>query len=140
MENKKSNFKPMLWNCVKQGCFNENGRLKFGVFYDALPKNNSFSDLDAITEYCGNALAIEWKSTPSPLPDGQRIMFERLTKGKLFTVLWVVGDHKMNANKTTIIFDGKFYPTTAKNTEDLNNIIKRWVSWSSDNVRFGGYR
>lgn len=140
MHSEKSNFKPMLWNCKKHGCFNENARLDFSVFYNSLPGSNSFSDVDAITEYCGNGLLIEWKSSLSPLPKGQEIMFKRLTKGKVLTVLWVVGDHKMNVSHTTIIFDGKFHETPAESLDDLNHIIKRWVSWSSENVRFGGHQ
>lgn len=134
-------FKPLKWNCETDGCFNAANRLDFSAFYSSLPGKMSFTDADGLAEYCGNGLLMEWKSTSSPLPTGQAIAYERLTRGKILTVLWIVGESKtMRADKVTVIFDGKYYNTPAKSTEDLNNIIKRWVSWSSSNVRFGGPR
>lgn len=129
-------FRPLQYDCKQQGCFNEKHRLKFGVFYGSLPGSISFSDVDAITEVAGNALIIEWKAKPGVLPLGQKIMFERLTTGKVISALCVAGDAEtMSATHIAKFFDGFMTPWKEATTKELNDTIKRWADWSQCNSR-----
>jgi len=69
---------PMRWDCRTQGCFNLKKRPKIERFADCLPGRIALTDVDGVTELCGNVLYLEWKSHQG-LGDGQRILFERLT-------------------------------------------------------------
>ena len=95
MHSPKLGYNPLRWNCAERGCFNTLKRPKIEVFAEALPKRMAFSDVDAITEYRGHFLMMEWKSYRGDIPTGQRIMFERLTVPKRDTTVFVgfVGDH-----------------------------------------------
>tara|TARA_R110000868_G_scaffold305823_1_gene566847 strand:- start:412 stop:819 length:408 start_codon:yes stop_codon:yes gene_type:complete len=129
-----AHFRPMQWVCSKDGCFNDKHRLDFSEFYDALPGRISFSDVDAITEVNSHALIMEWKSRLGNLPAGQRIMFERLTKGKTFSVLCVVKDP--NTHSVTHVgkfFDGKWHGWFVGTNEDVFNSIKKWAGWAQSN-------
>jgi hypothetical protein len=126
-----AHFKRMRWVCAERGCFNEKHRLNFAEFYDALPGRISFTDIDAITEVEGKALMMEWKSRLGDLPAGQRIMFERLTRGKVFSVLCVVKDP--NTNAVTHIgkyFDGRWHGWHVGTNGDVFQSIKRWAEWA----------
>src|SRR5277367_4050727 len=90
---------PLRYNCEKLSgdshysqCFNKKKRPKIEQFSKFLRGSCSFGDVDAITEESGNALILEWKSTPEALSTGQRIMWQRLTVGKRFSVLCLAGD------------------------------------------------
>lgn len=129
-------FKPLEWDCEKRGCFNKKQRLKFSVFYDSLPGKNSFTDIDAITEYKGNALILEWKSAPNNIPPGQDIMFRQITKGKMLSVICVAGDAEtMKATHTAAYFNGAWRDWKVTTTAELNLKIQKWVEWSKRNSR-----
>ena len=72
-------FKPMIWDCNKDGCFNEKMRLDFGVFYDCFPGKISFTDVDGIVEINKVALMLEWKSGKAIVypGSGQDIMYRK---------------------------------------------------------------
>lgn len=129
-------FQPLRYDCETSGCFNKKHRLNFAPFYRALSGRLSFSDIDAITEVNGYALCIEWKSKPGPVPTGQKIMFERLTTGKNFTVILVAGDAgSMTATHMAKVFDGRQSPWAVASTTDLTDCISRWEEWAKKNPR-----
>lgn len=135
----KVGFNPLHYSCEMQGCFNKKHRLKFEVFFESLPGRISFTDIDGITEVAGNALMIEWKSKPGSLPTGQRIMFERITKGQMISVICVAGDaQNMNATHFAKVFNGKVYPWNNCSIEDVNRTIKNWSIWAKEHPRFRG--
>lgn len=136
-----ANFKPLAWKCERDGCFNTKNRLKFEVFYSALPGRISFTDIDAITEYCGNALMLEWKKLPGELPTGQRILFQRITKGRSISAICVAGDAEtMTVTHVGRWFDGKWYDWQEETTCGLKIRISNWASWSSSNPRWSAIR
>jgi hypothetical protein len=133
-----AHFRPMQWVCAKNGCFNEKHRLNFAEFYDALPGRISFTDIDAITEVSGKALMMEWKSRFGDLPAGQRIMFERLTRGKVFSVLCVVKNADTNAvTHIGKFFDGNWHGWHVASNKDVFDCIKKWASWAQKSPNGG---
>jgi hypothetical protein len=132
-------FKPLRWDCDKDGCFNKKHRLDFSAFYTALPNRISFSDVDGIVEIAGNGLMLEWKDRPAALPKGQEIMFKRLSKGAALSVLCLAGDAStMTVTHCGRWFDGNWRPWEVSTTADVNMHIRKWVVWANRHPRFGG--
>lgn len=122
------------WDCKKNGCFNQKKRLKFKILDENLPGKIGFSDIDAITEVNGHFLILEWKPCIGDLPLGQKIMFERMTKGKRFTVFVVAGDAEgMNVESICTIFDGKIKAWAKSTIEVLQKRISNWSAWAKSN-------
>ena len=125
---------PMRWNCSDRGCFNVKRRPKIEVFHDCFPRRISFGDVDGIVEINGKALLLEWKSEPKPLPTGQRIMYERITKTGDLSVIIGCGDAEtMETLQMQTVFMGKFSEVKQAALEDLKAAMRRWVSYASKN-------
>lgn len=124
-------YNPMHYDCEHQGCFNKMRRPKIEVFADCFPGRISFGDIDAIVEICGKGLLLEWKSYADALPMGQRIMYTRLTKGRLMSVVCVHGDAEtMTVYNIAFVFDGKWQDWQESNLDHLKETIKSWVAWA----------
>lgn len=135
----KANTNKMRWNCDTHGCFNKQHRLQFGMLEDALPGNLGFTDVDALTEYCGNGLLIEWKEPGATLPTGQRITYANLTRGRMLTGFFVTGDAcRMEPQQLVQIIDGNFSPPADVDLTRLKQAISNWSEWSRNNSRLGG--
>lgn len=131
-------FNPLRWKCETRGCFNELQRPKIEIFAADLPGRIAFSDVDAVTEVAGNALCLEWKSDVMPIPTGQRIMWERLTRTKMLSVLCVVGDAgTMEVSHTARFFAGSWFGWRQDSTEGLHKAIQDWAAWAQANPRIG---
>src|SRR5574343_1182830 len=121
-------FNPLRWDCEKQGCFNKKNRPKIEIFAECLPGKIAFSDVDAITEINGNFLILEWKSFEGQIPTGQKIMYERLTQDKKFTVVVIHGNAETMEVKSILVFSGgKNLGWCSCTIDDLKNKIKRWA-------------
>ena len=127
---KPTGFNPLRWNCSERGCFNTLKRPKIEFLAEALPGRMAFSDVDAITEYCGNFLMLEWKSHVGPIPTGQRIMFERLTKpGRCTTIFVVVGNAEtMEVTNCLVYNSGSASDWQDCTLDGLKQRIREWVS------------
>lgn len=124
-------YNPMRWDCEKQGCFNLKKRPKIEEFADCLPRNISFSDIDARVELNSSFLEIEWKPAPIDLATGQRIMFTRLTKSCPVTVLVIAGDAEtMEVTHMASFYLGKFKEWQPANLDDVKKKISRWAAWA----------
>jgi hypothetical protein len=122
---------PMRWDCDKRGCFNIKRRPKIEVFCGCFPGRISFGDVDGIVEINGYGLMLEWKSDTTKPTTGQRIMYERITKNKLITVLLVVGNAEtMEVSHYGIFFQGIQTPLIKANLDDVKTRIKKWVIWA----------
>lgn len=118
----------LRWNCQKDGCFNDECRLKFEVFSDCFPGRINFSDVDGIVEMNGKALMVEWKFDCLSIPRGQQIMFENMTRGGDISVICVSGDaSKMEVRAICAYTKGKFWPWHPANMDRLKIQIRRWV-------------
>jgi hypothetical protein len=85
------------------------------------------SDLDGIVELGGHFLLVEWKKPGVAIPDGQRIMFEKMTQNEKFIVYLVTGDPKaMTVEKREICYGGKFHASKQLTLGDLKDEFKRW--------------
>lgn len=82
----------MRWDCEKQGCFNRLRRPKIEVLSDCLPGKFGFSDVDGIIEFEGRGLLLEWKCKSTFIPEGQSIMYHKLTRTGLLSVLVIHGN------------------------------------------------
>ncbi len=123
---------PMRWDCKEHGCFNWKKRPKIEEFADCLPGNIKFGDIDGIVDINGRALAIEWKGdTVSEIPTGQRIMYERLSREGILTVLMLVGDARtMVVLRRALARRGKITTWQPCTLEDAKEYIKRWAEWA----------
>lgn len=124
-------FNPMYYNCEKQGCFNQKRRPKIEVFADCFPGKINFGDVDAIVEINGKGLLLEWKNYAGELPTGQSIMYRRLTKGQILSVVCVHGDAEtMAIYDVAFVFDGAWQGWQSSNLDDLKDVIRSWVAWA----------
>lgn len=131
MHSPKSGYNPLRWNCNERGCFNTLKRPKIELFAEALPKRMAFSDVDAITEYRGHFLMLEWKSYRGDIPTGQRIMFERLTVPKRDTTVFVVAGNAETMEVTDCLVYASGRPSGWQecNLDGLITRIREWVSY-----------
>ncbi len=124
---------PMRWNCAAQGCFNVKKRPKIEVFADCLPGKIAFTDVDAVTEICGNFLYLEWKDHQG-LSVGQRILFQRVTSMCPATVIIVEGDaEQMIVRSICTVWAGSIGETEEADLDDLRNAIRGWSDWALAN-------
>ena len=124
-------YNPLRWDCAAQGCFNLKRRPKIELFADCFPGRISFGDVDGIVEISGNALLLEWKSEPRELPTGPRLLYERLSRSGLFSVMLVVGDAETMLVAATAIFAGGVrHPLQGFEPADLALIKRRLTAWS----------
>lgn len=134
----KRNFKQFDWECDTDGCFNKLKRLKFGVLFNCFPGAISFSDVDGIVEIAGNALLLEWKPAPTILQAGQRIMYQRITVGRRFSVIVAAGDAStMTVTHRSGFVNGRWRDWKEATTEELKNALKAWAAWAEKNPRLG---
>lgn len=129
-----SGFNPLRWNCNDRGCFNTLKRPKIELLAEALPRKMAFSDVDAITEYRGHFLMLEWKSYVGDIPTGQRIMFERLTKpGRCTTIFIVVGyAETMEVTNLMVYASGTAKHWQECSLDGLKEHIRGWVQHVDD--------
>ena len=119
-------FNPMRWECDRQGCFNRVKRPKIELFADCLPGRIAFSDVDAVTEVCGNFLVLEFKDHQE-LGTGQRVLFERLTRLCPVTVLLVEADvATMTVHSIAVVAEGVISPWQPADLDDLRARIQAW--------------
>jgi len=123
-------YNPMRWNCERQGCFNLKKRPKIEMFANCLPGRIAFTDVDALTEICGNLLFLEWKDHQE-ISLGQRILFERITKLCPAAVIIVEGDAQyMTVNSISTVWDGVIGPHKEADLDDLRSQIRTWADWA----------
>ena len=124
-------YNPLRWDCARRGCFNRKRRPKIEVFADCFPGRISLGDVDGIVEVAGNAMLLEWKSAARELPTGQRLLYQRLTRGGPIAVMIVVGDAETMAVTATSVFaHGNRYPAVGYEPADLAMIKTRLAAWS----------
>jgi len=124
-------YNPLRWDCEKRGCFNKLKRPKIEMFADCFPGRINFGDVDAIVEINGKGLMLEWKEGRQELKTGQRLMYERLTKTKLLTILVVSGNaENMNVDGLMVWFAGKTDGWKLYDFNSLKQRIKNWVKWA----------
>jgi hypothetical protein len=121
----------MMWNCERDGCFNILKRPKLEHLSEALPGKCAFGDVDGIAEINGYGLLLEWKPAPVALSEGQRIMYERLTRSKILTVLVIAGDARtMAISHVAHFFRGKWTGWQASSLDGVRTAIRSWVAWT----------
>lgn len=122
-------YNPLRWDCRKSGCYNAKLRPKIEVFADCFPRRIAMSDIDGTIELNGFFLFVEWKSAdPRPLPVGQRLYFERLTKlSHRITVIHVAGNAEtMDVSRIQVIRKGIVGDWEETNLEGLRERMKAW--------------
>lgn len=124
------NYNPIYHDCQAKGCWNKQYRPNIEYFYHALPRKLTMSDIDGVAEVNGAFLFLEWKSHLGPLPTGQRILAERLTK--LSTkITYVVIQHEpgnpMAIEHVMVIHGGRFSDWQECTILDLNDRIAAWA-------------
>lgn len=127
---------PMRWKCKEQDCFNLKQRPKIEIFAECLPGMCAFGDVDAITEIGGRGLVLEWKSYPmEPWKfQGQRLMWERFTKGAILSAIFIAGDAEtMKVSHLAAFYNGKWHGWQPANLNKLKHHISNWAIWAKAN-------
>lgn len=125
-QRESNGFRPIRWDCARDGCFNEKCRARFDELYDALPSKISFTDLDGIVEVNGRFLVIEWKHSRH-IPQGQLILFQQLAALPQFTVIVLVGKPQLSLVKeATIIFPNKPITWYSASLASVKEYIRKW--------------
>jgi len=123
----------MKWACGRDGdnCYLDHRVVKFEAFNGCFPNPKmSFTDLDAICEIGGRFLVQEWKQN-GHLPDGQRILLERLSRRSDFRAVVVDGDPMyMSVKSFAPVIDGEVCAVVRADLEDLRAYVKRWAHWA----------
>ena len=129
--NNESGYNPMRWDCDKRGCFNKKRRPKIEIFHDLFPGKISFGDVDGIVEINARGLMLEWKSDTTELRTGQRIMYQRLSKDHVLSVIVLCGDAEtMQVDYIGWVFGGIYHEPTRGSLERARDDIASWVSWA----------
>lgn len=124
------NYNPIHHDCESKGCWNKQYRPNIEYFYHALPRKLTMSDIDGVAEVNGAFLFLEWKSHKGPLPTGQRILADRLTR--LSNRIWyIIVQHEpgnpMGIENVMVVHAGKFSDWQPCSILDLNDRIKAWA-------------
>ena len=122
-------MRKMRWDCNQNGCFRKLCP-KLGVFDECFPGKIGMSDIDGVVEISGNFLFMEWKSDGGALRDGQRIMFERMSRlSPMITVIVVFGDpEEMSVESIQVFEHGSKRPPEPCSLDVLKDRIKKWTS------------
>jgi hypothetical protein len=121
-------FNPLRWNCAESGCFNLHKRPKIEVFAECLPGKIAFSDVDGIVEIGGRCLMLEFKAVPIPIPTGQRLMFQALSRSGLFEVLCLAGNAlTMEVTHLARFSGGEWHAWKPGTIEDAKAAIRGWA-------------
>jgi len=139
MNAKPLGWNPLRWECERDGCFNKLKRPKIEQFAECFPGKINFSDVDGIVEISGNALLMEWKPDVIEFSKGQRIMYERLTVGRRFSVLCIAGNAEtMIVSHQSGFVDGRFRQWKPATLGGVKTAIRGWVIWARKHPRLGG--
>ena len=126
-----SNNNALRWDCKSDGCFNTHHRPKLEVFYDCFPGKIAMGDVDGIVEVNSNFLIMEYKSHGRRIPQGQHIMYSRLTRVAPVTVWVINGDcQTMDIRGMSYFYQGKVSNYESMTLEDLKLRVVDWVSWA----------
>jgi hypothetical protein len=95
------------------------------------------SDLDGIVERRGHFFVLETKKKGVLIPGGQRIMFERMAKTGLITVIVIWGD-KNATEEVQIYYPGRAAPTLKKaaTNEDVQHVAEWWNNYVNNTKVF----
>lgn len=132
-------------SCHDSGiCFNDEHRLKFGVFDDCWQTEDWHgevrqsrvrpTDVDMLIEVRGNFLLQEWKYNEGVfLPKtGQGILFRMLVVRAPFTVILIEGSPRlMEVRRMAVLHGGYDSGPWDATTEDLKAVLKQWSRWAS---------
>lgn len=133
-------------NCGVDGCFNENHRLRFGVFDDCWQKQDWRTgwqpspirpmDIDCMIEQRGNFLFQEWKDSAAVFSTstGQGIAFRRLASLPQMTVVLVQGQAKtMTVERVAVLSGGYDSGPKACDLDGLKKLLRSWSRWADRN-------
>lgn len=127
-------YNPMRHDCAKQGCFNLVRRPKIEQFADCFPGKIAMGDVDGIVEVNGKGLLLEWKSSGVSLPLGQKIMYGRLTKNTMLSVIIVHGDAQtMDIQQHAWFAAGVMHEWVESSLDEVKQAMRDWVEWATHN-------
>lgn len=125
-------YNPMRYNCEASGCFNLLRRPKIEQFASVLPGRIAMSDIDATVEVNGRFFFLEMKSFEGPIPMGQRIYFERLTRLSPYIVVAVIcGDAAtMSVSSMLYIYGGQVSGWQPATLDDVKAALADFTDWA----------
>ena len=137
-------YNPIKHDCKVEGvCYNKKFRPRVEEFAECFPGSNAIGDVDYFIERYGNLLILEWKLIPVDWYTkghiGQRIAFERVSVGKLVTVICAAGNpetmvvthcgHFVNGKRTD------WYPA---DLGEVKRLLRKFETWAKNHDRTKG--
>ena len=123
----------LYWDCEDgENCYKDYVLPNWEIFNECfIPTKIKITDIDGLVEHKGWFLFIEVKQNTKKIPDGQRILFEQLTRiTKRITVLllYVQGTcNEMDIREYAMFQKGEMIRGwTSTNTEKIEGMITRW--------------
>lgn len=102
------------------------GLWDWGFLSPHLPGKIRVGDADGLLEIAGNVLLIEAKGPNAPIPEGQRIMYRRLSRRPGFCVLVVWGEAQQPI-RVRLYLSGDRHRDYPGGGATLEKIIRAWV-------------
>jgi hypothetical protein len=129
---KPEGYNPLRWNCETQGCYHIKCRPKLEEFAGCFPDRIAMGDIDGVVEIKGRFLFLEWKSRPGPIPKGQRIMLEQLTRAsRKITAIVVCGNPQtMTVENVSVVKRGTIGAAEPCDLDRLKDRVSRWATYA----------
>lgn len=103
----------------------------WGFLDDCFENGIRVTDVDGLVERRGNFLVIETKAPGVSVPEGQRILFDQLTRSPRFNVLILWG--RPNAPELMQLWN--YTDPEPTNVVDVKARVARWYRWANENPR-----
>jgi hypothetical protein len=103
----------------------------WGFLDNSLPGKIKVSDIDGIVEINGKFLILETKNYGAAIPIGQKIMYEKLWKTGLFTIVYLWGEKSFVEEMQVLYPGGKNSPKKSATNDDFKKVVEWWVKQSS---------
>jgi len=114
-------------NCETHGCYIKTSTPDWGFLDSAFSNKIRVGDIDGIVEVKGRVLILEWKTTDTPIPKGQEIMFKNITSGEKITVIVIWGDPKETIPTDYQLFwNGIRIEKKPANAEIIKDFCRKW--------------
>lgn len=116
----------MRHNCETHGCRMDQ-RTDPAILDGLLPRGASFGDMDGWAEINGHFLFVEFKSPGAPIPMGQKMALERLSRLPKCSVLVVFADENLVSGYQWIL-NGKWKSEMTADVDQVRNLVRVWGS------------
>ena len=125
-------------DCDRVGCWIKNHAAPFALLQDAFEGAIRPTDIDGMVERKGHFLTLEWKEDDTPIPQGQRILFENFTRlvhpdpdgvpACVVLVVWHTKDKPAEVLRYATFSEGRFSQPRAATLAQVWEVCFNWYT------------